>query len=68
MCSSPKIPPPAKPPEPIAMPKQADASVQKAGADARKKTTSLARNDIKTSSRGLGLGELNLEKKKYLGQ
>lgn len=55
---------PATPP--LKVPTQADASVQKAGQDERRRLAALGSN-ITTSSRGLG-GAANTTKKTLLGQ
>lgn len=68
MCSTPSTAPsvPATPAETIASPTYADASVQKAGANERKRMAGLSTQDIKTSVLGLS-DEANTQKKEVLG-
>ena len=66
MPSTPKVTP-APVAEKIAAPTYADASVQKAGANERRRMAGLSSQDIKTSYQGLS-DEPNVKKKQLLGQ
>ena len=57
----------AAPTEKIATPTIADASVQKAGSDARRQASASANQNIKTSANGLN-DFANTNKKKLLGE
>ncbi len=67
MCSTPSMPKVSTKKDEIATPTPADASVTKAGANAKDKAKALAGRDVVTSPRGL-TGVASVQNKKLLGE